>query len=143
MRFLLQSFLSRRFLFPLRYIFHFFFSSLLVWWCQFPLFLDTSNFLSLEAFLFFYDLLVLSLRLFFLFFFSFFYMNMAHFSTPNSIPVSWLYILVVASGSPVFFLFSCKCIYIIHAHKDINLFLWLSKFVTPGIFPKLSGASFF
>ena len=46
--------------------------------------------------------------------------RMGHISVPNSIPISWLYILTVCISITL---------NIIHTHKVINHFLWVCKFV--------------
>ena len=67
-------------------------------------------------------------------------MSMAYLSRPNSIPVSWLYIFIVVSESPIlfhfFFFLFCGRLDIVHVHKVINLSLWFSKFVVLSAFPK-------
>ena len=59
-------------------------------------------------------------------------MSMAHFSRPNSIPISWIYILIVGlriSNSFSFFFSFWKQLAVVYVHLVVNLFLWLTKFV--------------
>ena len=67
-------------------------SSPLVWLYLVPLWPNTCSFPSLHVF-FFSDLALLFLRLFL--FSHFFIISKVHFSLPNSIPISWPYILRV------------------------------------------------
>ena len=65
----------------------FFLSSPLVWWCPLPIFPSTCKF----PFLWFFSRFGNSIPCRFLLLI----ICMAHFSIPNSIPISWLYILTV------------------------------------------------
>ena len=115
MRFLQWHLVSRNFFIRLRFILvNLFFLSLLVWWCPLPIFQSTCNFPFLKAFWFF-DLVVL-------FFLLFIIMSIVHFSMPNSIPIPWLYILIVCIRVPNFFIFF-KQLDVVHIYKVINLFL--------------------
>ena len=91
-RFLLDSFFGfEKFSRSFKYS-PYFSSSLLVSWCLLPIFPSTCNFPSLRAFWFF---LVWHFYYFRCSFSPIFIMSMSHFSLPNSIPISWLYILIV------------------------------------------------
>ena len=59
-------------------------------------------------------------------------MNMADFSKPNSIPTSWLYILIVCISVFNYFSFFVSTFML-----SINLFLWFWKFVAASTFPKV------
>ena len=64
---------------------------------------------------------------------------MADFSMPNSILISWLYILLVCirvSSFFVLFFIYCKYYHVIHIHKVINNFLRFCKFVVLSKFPE-------
>ena len=58
-----------------------------------------------------------------------FIMSIAHFSMSNSIPISWMYVLIVCINLQSFSFF--RYFYIIHVHKVISLFLWFCKFFAP------------
>ena len=87
MRFPLSSFIPSSFLVLLRYSFLIFLSSSHVWWYPLPIFSSILKFLLLWAFWFGNFIPSVICR------FPLFIINMAHFSIPNSIPISWLYIL--------------------------------------------------
>ena len=83
-RILTQRLISRSFLAFLKKTF-FFLLSLFAWWCPLPIFPDICSFTFLHVFLCFPDRRVLFILLFC---FSFFIINMTHFSIPNSIRIS-------------------------------------------------------
>ena len=91
MRFLLRNLVSSSFLVLLRYSFLLFLSFSLVWWCPLAILLSISKFPFLWSFWFFYlfDSSIPSVICLFLLFF----ISMAHFSMPNSVPISSLYII--------------------------------------------------
>ena len=103
-RVLLYCFVSSSFLVPLRYyflIFSFISSCLIVTASNIPM--ENCRFSFLRTFWFFLDLVVLFLPLCVVS--PLFITSMAHFSTPNSIPISWLYILTVCIRVSNFILF--------------------------------------
>ena len=68
--------------------------------------------------------------------FALFIICRAHFSMPNSIPISKLYILIVCICLQfffffLFFFFFCKHFSVVYVHQAINLFMRFSKFVSP------------
>ena len=100
------------FLVLLKCYFLIFLSSLLVWWCLFPILTTTCNFPSLRAFWFVSSIpstvFLLPLVI----------MSMAYFSMQNSIPIYWLYIL---------FLFGCP-LFLHFLHIPLcHLFTWGDK----------------
>ena len=111
---------------------NFFLSSLLIWWCQHPIFLSICSFPFLQTFWFFPDLLVLFLLLFVfshfsLWTWSFFYAKFYSY-------ILALYSYCLYQSIQFFFIF-CKHLDVVHVHV-INLFLQLCKFIAPSTFPK-------
>ena len=63
--------------------------------------------------------------------FSLFITNMAYFSMPNSIPISWLYILTDCIKIFIFFFFvSGEEFHVVQVRKVVDLFLRYTEFVS-------------
>ena len=133
MTFLLQSLVSWRFFVRLRYSGPYFFFHIRLF--------DGIRFQYYQVLVIFFlskssdSFLIWQFYSFSFCLFPFFIMSVTHFSIPNSIPISWLYILIVCVSLQFFFIF-CKQLDVIHVHKVINRFLWLCKFVAPSAHPK-------
>ena len=126
MTFLLQSLISRSFFVLRRYTL--FFLHLFIWWYLLQIF-PGSNFLLLQVFCFFRDLVVLFLCYLF---FPPFIMSMAHFSMPNSILIYWLYILLVCTKVPNSFSFFAKSLM---SSKSIKCSIFSCHFVNLLLLP--------
>ena len=86
--------------------FSFFLSSLLVWWGLFPIFQSTCKFPFLWPFWFF-SWFGSSIH-FIICLFPLLIISVVHFSMPNSIPISWLYILTARIRVSLLFSFSAN-----------------------------------
>ena len=63
--------------------------------------------------------------------------SMAHFSMPNSIPISWLYILTVCNRVSKYFSFLVKQFDVVRVHQVVDFFfLRFIEFVSSCAFPK-------
>ena len=117
-------------------LFLFFPSSPLIWWCPLPVFPSTFNFPSLKLSSCIFDLAVLfHPQILFLSFI----INMAHFSMPNSISITWIYIFIVCIKVFSYLSFFCKYLYVIHIYKVINLFRYSLKICCPSYISSVHG----
>ena len=73
----------------------------------------------------------------------FYLFGMTYISIPNSIPISWLHILILCKMGFLFFFSFGKYFYVIYILKVVDLFLWLCKTITSSAILWLDLVSFF